>query len=362
MGRRRTIRKIYDLFTSDLSYTEIERLLKHDAPAVFDFYSRYVEKPDTSKNFLSRFIILTKNISIAFLRKLSPARRFLFAIAWFLFIIAFMNGNWTNAVYSFIILNILVAFELADKLTAKDELAIAAKIQNSLIPLKPPIHNLYDFSCYTITAREVGGDYYDFIHTNGNENNFYVTIGDISGKGMGAALHMMQVRVILHSILKNNNSIKSSLVELNNEINRIFNRKFFLTLGLIRFDDKNINYSRAGHTPLLHWKAEDKTLHQFTPAGIGIGITDNSLFENNLEEIAIDTSPGDIIVLYTDGITEAMNKKNELFDDHRLHSIIKNYADKSVEIIKDRIIYSVAQFSGKPTPADDLSLIVIKRK
>ncbi len=346
-----------------MNYSEVERLLKRDAPAVFDFYLKYVDKPDKSKNVVSRFLTFIKNIIVTFLRLLSPIRRLFYVFAFFLFVMAYLEGNWNYAIYSFIMLNILLAFELADKLTAKDELAIAAKIQNSLIPSKPPGHNSYDIACYTVAAREVGGDYYDFITQNGNNKNIHVVIGDISGKGMGAALHMVQVRVMLHSILKNYDSLKNSLIQLNSELHSIFQKKYFLTMGIIRIEEDNsICYSRAGHTPLLHFTAKENEIIKHTPSGIGIGITNNSIFEKHIEEIIIETNPNDVIVLFTDGITEAMNKRYEQFDESRLNIIIKNNADKPVEIIKDRILHAVAQFSGNPTPDDDLSLIVMKRK
>ncbi|MEZ4763579.1 MAG: hypothetical protein R3C26_10390 [Calditrichia bacterium] len=135
-----TFQRIYKLYASDLSITEIERLVKRDAPGIYDYYLREAQKVDQQKNPVERTIRLVGNLFEAFLRKLSPSRRLFYSLILFLFIYSVVGASWFWAIGSFVLLNVLLAFELADKLIAKDELEVARDIQMNLMPQQPPAH------------------------------------------------------------------------------------------------------------------------------------------------------------------------------------------------------------------------------
>jgi len=176
------IKRIFELYTSDLDFAQVERLIKRDAAEVYEYFSTDIPRPDKSKSKIVRFFIFVRSLFNAFLLKLTPARRLFYFLALLIFILGMIGQNNLYLVISFLLLNLLIAFELADKLISKSELELAQKIQSSLIP-KPPFNDdAYEISSMYISAREVGGDYYDVIDLKG-EGRKLIVIGDISGKG-----------------------------------------------------------------------------------------------------------------------------------------------------------------------------------
>ena len=272
-----------------------------------------------------------------------------------------MTAQYQLSFFGFVLVNLLLAFELADKLVAKDELAVAREVQIGLMPKEPPKNKFYDISCYSEAAQEVGGDYFDFITNETSPETVYTVIGDISGKGMAAALHMAQVQAVLHSLIDYNNSPKEILVLLNENFIKIFKKGSFFTVILACIaQDGSILFSRAGHTPLLHYNKKENKCCNIIPRGMGIGLSRNSVFENSLEEIKIHPESGDILVFYTDGVTEAMNDYMQQYGEEMLKNIIIKNSDKSAKRIQELILESISAFTG-PSPAhDDLTLIVMK--
>ena len=354
-------RKLYDFYTSDLSYKEIEKLIKRDVPELYNFYVKKMKQPEKPKKSLKGLLIFARNLFIEFLLQLSPVRRLIYSASVFLFIYGFIAPDYQWSVFAFVVMNILLAFELADKLIAKDELAVARDIQNSLMPKEPPQNNSYDISCYYQAAFEVGGDYYDFINSELTPEKTFIVIGDISGKGMAAALHMVQVQAILHYIVEHNDSPKIILSMLNKNLKKVLRRGSFFTVSLALLDGNgSLILSRAGHMPLLHYKASCGQCHNITPRGMGIGLSHDTIFENSLEEIVITPEKGDVLIFYTDGVVEAMNSfLQEYGEDRFKNTIIKNQTKSSKEI-QEAILDNISLFTESSPPHDDLTMIVMK--
>ena len=355
-----SLQRIYDLFTSDLSFSEMERLVKRDAPGIFDFYLRDVERPEEHNPFI-RTLNFLGNIFTAFLLKLTPARRIIYIFTLAIFTYSFFLSDWMWALICFAVLNFLLAFELADKLTAKDELEIAREIQMNLMPRQAPQCTDYDIACFSEAAREVGGDYYDFIRPQHLKDTTFIIIGDVSGKGMGAALHMVKVQALLQNLAEKHSTPRDLLVALNQNLQAVLRSGSFLTAGIASLNgNHSLKLCRAGHMPFLHFKQASGDCREILPAGLGLGLPDNGKFDSMLEQVEVKTETGDIVVFYTDGITEAMNMARQEYGEQRFKEIIQANRDLSANQIKDAILRSLAKFRGSAPPHDDLTLIVMK--
>jgi len=358
----RKIKRAYQILTSDLSFAEMEHLFRTDVPGLFEFYTQEMRKDKGKSKGLRLLFSFLKNLFVAFILKLRPARRIVYFVALYFFISGLWKSNIWHCFIGFAIINILLALELADKITAKDELDVARRIQTRLLPEKAPLNAFYDIVFFTEPAREVGGDFCDFIQGKPVNDNLKVLIADISGKGMEAALYMVQVHTIMTS-LKTETGIKQYLVDLNDKLAPVLPPQVFMTSTIIELINNNeLNLCRAGHLPVLHYSAVDRACTQLVPRGLGIGLTPNSLFANNLEALNLKTAKGDIIVLYTDGLIEAMNQYKKEFGEERLEKIICANADLDAYDIQNMILKGIAGFRGAAVPHDDMTLIVMKHK
>lgn len=359
MTDRNPIKRLFDLYTSDLSYQEIEKLIKQEANEVYEFFKSDIPKPDPSKNKITKGFIFARSLFNAFILRLSPARRIFYLIALFFFIISYSKPNSLYLLCSFLILNLLLAFELADKLTAKSELEVARKIQFDLIPDFSTQINNYKVATFYEPAREVGGDYFDIIQKN---DKTYVIVGDISGKGMAAALHMVRVQSIIYFLLDSFSDVKEIIINLKKYFSKKLSREFFLTIIIASIEnDGKINIVRAGHPPAIYYKHNSKEFIDISPSGIAIGMNDKGLFEKIIETHQIIPEVNDIIVFYSDGIIESMNIFKNMFGLENLKKVIQNNVEKSPEEIKNAILNSLYLFRGNAIQNDDLTLVIMKR-
>lgn len=355
------LRRLFYFYTGELNYNEFQKLVKKDVPEVYDFYVRRMKKPDKGRNRVVDFIRFIRNLFLEFLNLLTPVRRIIYSLGLILFILAYFGNDWGFAVWGFILINLLVAFELADKLTAKDELEVAREIQLNMMPKSPPENKFYEISCYMETAREVGGDYYDFIKPESGSDKTFVIIGDVSGKGMSAALHMVQVQSILHNIIKEDSSPKEILNVLNQNLKRVLRKGSFLTLSIAEVNSGGeILLSRAGHMPLIHYHKNSGNCSRITPRGLGIGLAYEPFFSNSTEEVSLKPQSGDLFVFFTDGVVEAMDSYYRTFGEENLTRLISENSTKSAKEIQDIIINSIKNFTYSSPVQDDLTLIVMK--
>jgi serine phosphatase RsbU (regulator of sigma subunit) len=180
---------------------------------------------------------------------------------------------------------------------------------------------------------------------------------------MAAAIHMLQVQTILRNSAYNHNSPKEILISMNRNLKRVLPKGSFFTVCISSISkDGVIQVARAGHQPLLYYKRSEDSFLSITPKGIGLGITGNDMFEKNIEEICIQPESEDILILYTDGVTEARdNYKNE-FGEENLKLIIRNNSDKSPEEIKYAVLENISLFKNNTPAHDDLTFVILKAK
>jgi phosphoserine phosphatase RsbU/P len=357
------LKRIYDLYMSDLSFEEIEKVIKRESSEVYKFFAHDIPRDHHNENKLARAFIFIRNLFNAFILKLKPGRRIFYIISLLLFILGLIRAMDGEVILAFIIMNLLLAFELADKLTAKDELDLARKIQSDLIPKGPPDNDFYEIASYYESAREVGGDYFDFIIKKDKKNTTYFVIGDISGKGTPAALYMIRVQAILQMLVVNYSKVKDILINLKIYFTERLRKEYFLTIIAASINDKGkLTISSAGHSPVLYFKKEENTFELINPKGIGIGFNDRGVFEKTLEELKLEPKTGDILFFYTDGVSELMNEHKIQYGLEYVKRIIQENPERNVEELKSRLIQSMTYFRGAADKSDDLTMILLKRK
>ncbi len=251
--------------------------------------------------------------------------------------------------------------ELASENRIKQELQIARKVQQSFLPSHTPKIDGLDIYAICKPAFETGGDYYDFIDMP--DNQLAITIGDVSGKGIEAAFYMTFIKGVLYAFCDEYTSAKDVLTKMNKLFRKNADRGTFISLIFGMFNsEKNIfQFSRAGHNPLLYYSFEEKKLHTYQPEGIAVGMADEHIFRKHISEQSIHLNKGDLLILYTDGIVEAVNRENELFGENRLnHLIQKHHHLNSMEIV-EKIEQKLSEFVDQADQYDDLTMIVIKK-
>lgn len=240
------------------------------------------------------------------------------------------------------------------------ELQIARDVQMRLLPQSIPDAGSCSIDTLTITAYEVGGDYYDFFPTK--ENNVGIIIGDVSGKGTSAAFYMAETKGIIQSISRSNYAPYDILVNTNEILFESIEKKSFITLLAAQIDYKKhiLRFSRAGHCPVIHFQAAENKIHFLQPSGIAVGLDKGPIFRKTLAEEKVKLEDNDILAFYTDGLSEAMNKQGEEFGDERIGDIIKTYSELPVEEIKEKLIDHILNFLDGKNLHDDLTLVLLK--
>lgn len=252
----------------------------------------------------------------------------------------------------------------AEKKRLEEELRIARQIQMSLLPRGPLDVPGLAVTALCVPAREVGGDYYDFFHLPGDRLG--VLIADVSGKGTSAALYMAELKGLVLALSQANDSPRELLIEVNRIISDNLDSRSFITMtyGVIDRGAGVLTYCRAGHTPLIYRPSgSDSESQVLTPSGLVVGLRIPGAaekFSDLLHEERIDLSVGDVITLYTDGITEAMNPAGDLFGDARLSRIIAEHGHLSSGELRERILREIEAFVGDADQHDDMTMILVK--
>jgi serine phosphatase RsbU (regulator of sigma subunit) len=254
----------------------------------------------------------------------------------------------------------------AEKKRLEEELRIARQIQMSLLPPGPLLVPGLEVTALCVPAREVGGDYYDFLSLG--DRRVGVLIADVSGKGTSAALYMAELKGLVLSLSHIYQSPKDLLVEVNRIISDNLDSRSFITMtyAVIDLDAGTVVYARAGHTPMIYLPAQAGGSSQaqvLAPGGLVLGLRLDGVqekFIELLEEQTIRIGSGDVIVLYTDGVTEAMNLDSDLFGDARLSRIVEEHGHLDSSELRERILREIEAFVGPADQHDDMTMILIK--
>lgn len=246
---------------------------------------------------------------------------------------------------------------IEQELTRK-ELEVAAQMQSMLLPSKLPSNNRIDVGAFYESLKSIGGDYYDFIKLNNEE--FVFCIGDVSGKGIPAALLMSNFQANLRANVKynhNNLSMEDLIIELNNNVNLAARGEKFITFFFAYYNSTTriLKYVNAGHNyPILY---HNNNIIELDKGCIGLGMLEQI---PNIEVGEIGIKPNSILVCFTDGLAELENSKGERFETERLKAIINKHSDKTMEELNKIIFSELELFKGNLEYLDDTALLSTK--
>ncbi len=253
--------------------------------------------------------------------------------------------------------------EQAEKKRLEEELRIAHEIQMSLLPQGPLGVAGLSVTAVCVPAREVGGDYYDFLMLD--EQRVGVLIADVSGKGTSAALYMAELKGLVLSLSRIHQSPRELLIDLNRIIAPHLDSRSFITMtyAIVDLRARTIVYARAGHTPLIHMPASgDRQLRLLAPDGlvVGLKLDNGETFERLLVEETMALGEGDVLLFFTDGISEAMNAADDCFGEQRLGRLVEDHAHLPSDELRERILREIAAFVGDAPQHDDMTMILLR--
>jgi sigma-B regulation protein RsbU (phosphoserine phosphatase) len=247
--------------------------------------------------------------------------------------------------------------EALEKQKMEEELDFAREIQRNLLPQKIPSYKNFDIAAVNVSSKQVGGDYYDIIKLD--EDNCCVAIADVSGKGVPASLLMANMQAFLQVICRQNVPLDEATGLINDLISKNTADGKFITFfwGILHDTNKSFEYVNAGHNPPLLIRSGK--IIKLEIGGMILGVMQTiSPYRSSRVELIKD----DVIVMFTDGISEAMNKKGEEFSDETLEKLSLELAEETSENIIKHIQNEVQKFTDGASQSDDITLVVIKVK
>jgi sigma-B regulation protein RsbU (phosphoserine phosphatase) len=358
------IQKFFYLYTSGLNHREIERLLKKDAVGAYTYLKGKTGLPDhpTKRLTAKSIFFVGKEIFVSFMMQLTPARRLFYGLGVAGFLVGMLKVDLFYILISFVILNLLLAVELVDKLTTRDELEIAREIQLSLQPVNIPESRLLSIATYSKPAKMVGGDFFDIVQPA--NNRIISIVGDVADKGVSAALYAAYTQSMFQSFSQTCISPAAIFQHVNDLICKRMRDGDFITAVIAFFDldENSVTIARAGHNWPLYYSADSRTITELKPKGMSIGMFENVQFAERMEEQKIYLKQGDLLLLYSDGVTEAVNPENTMFEVAGLKTVITESAQDSSEMLISNINSSLQSFVKSDELQDDATMVAIKVK
>ncbi len=246
--------------------------------------------------------------------------------------------------------------EMIEKKRMERELELAGEIQQNLLPSQAPRYPGWDLvgtntPCYTI-----GGDYYDFIE---RPKGLAVTLGDVSGKGASAALMMMVLRAMVHFACQHESEVLSILSQTNGVMYHNSPAQFYVTFffGDLETGSGKMRYVNAGHIPPILYRAKSRSIERLEAGGTVLGLFAETPFEAG--EVVFE--PGDVLLVFTDGLSEAWGQDEQEFGEDRMSALVRGNASLSAKELERTIQNEVETFTGGARATDDRTLIVVKR-
>ena len=250
--------------------------------------------------------------------------------------------------------------DLTEQERLKHELDIARRVQQNLLPKANPKMTGLDIDGLCIPATEIGGDYYDFFALN--DHTLGIVIADVTGKGTSAAFYMAVVKGLMLSLTAIHTSPRQLLIDLNQRLFGSMDRKVFITMiyAIIDVSKQTIRFARAGHNALLMRRSEPADTVCMIPEGIGLGLEWGRLFAKSLGEQTLSYRAGDVVLFYTDGVSEAMNSHREEFGEEKLIQCIDGIKNENVVQIRENILKSIRHFVHGAAQNDDITLVTLR--
>lgn len=247
--------------------------------------------------------------------------------------------------------------ELKESERVKRDMEVAERIQMSLLPGEPPCFGGVELAGRCVPAKNIGGDYYDFFAISGDE--LCMVIADVSGHSIGPALVMAATRSVLRSVVLQNSDPSAVLSRTSTIIyDDLTGAGLFISMFYVRYNRKTgvLTYANGGHNLPLVYRPEDGECITLDAEGMLLGVLDDIDFDQG----SVKLGKGDILVLYTDGITEAANSAAEQFGEERLFRIVQQNSDMTAQGLLDEVYRQVYQHSGDVAQYDDITMVVMK--
>ncbi|MFI5007521.1 MAG: SpoIIE family protein phosphatase [Solirubrobacterales bacterium] len=246
----------------------------------------------------------------------------------------------------------------------QQEMQVAQEIQQMLLPRNVPELEGFELGSLYRAAKEVGGDYYDFLPVD--DRTVGVVVADVSGKGVPGSLVMTMIRTALRMEARGNRSASDVMAKMNAFVTEDMKKGMFVTMFYVVLDSVNrvVSYASAGHNPMILYRGETDATYFLKPKGIpvGIDVPDEDLFRKTISVEKLTLRQDDMLVIYTDGITEAMNAERDQFGEARLLSAIKRYGHMTAQEFADALNREIQEFTGGAPQNDDITLVAIKEK
>lgn len=255
--------------------------------------------------------------------------------------------------------NSVLLQNLAEQERIKKELEIAHRVQRRLLPTHEPNLPGLNIAGLCVPAAEVGGDYYDYFYIDGKRIG--LAIADVSGKGTSAAFYMAEIKGMMTSMANLIASPKELVTQLNKYLNNNIDKRVFTTMiyGVIDVEARQFVYVRAGHNAVVVKRMDkEDDLDIFIPRGMGLGLVDDATFRQTTEEHQIHFNAGDFLLLYTDGISEAMNINHEEFGEEQLYTVVATNHVVNVQDMQQKILRHVNDFVQNAKQHDDITMII----
>ncbi len=262
---------------------------------------------------------------------------------------------------AFALYNAIIYSEANEKKRLDHDLQIAREIQRVLLPSVAPSVTGFEIHGLNIPARQVSGDYLDYIKVD--DERLGVAIADVSGKGVPASLIMAICRSVLRSTAPNNPSPADVLQKVNRQLYPDIKEDMFISMAYVILDHVHnaITLARAGHDAPLHYKHATRTVTPVKPPGMAVGIDSGDVFDRITRDFSLELERDDCLIFYTDGVTEALDAEGDEFGLERMMESVRESADKGASAIISRITEDVRNFVGSQPQNDDITLIAIRK-
>jgi phosphoserine phosphatase RsbU/P len=375
----------FDVYTRDLSRDDLQRLFTHDTPEAYAFFARGHQDEDAlaALPWWKRLPLRVRRLFVAFTLRLSPPRRALYIAALLIalvgiirlfrglelvsiplgtpfFRIAMLLPVWAHGtaalIVSLVLVNLLVLLEVADRLSLKGELEIAREIQLAMLPAGTYAADGVHICGITQPANTVGGDFYDVLPRP--DGRVILALGDVAGKGSPAALLMALLLASLRTLVDEDLEPPVLVERLNLQISRHSPSSRFITLFYAEYAPASgaLTYVNAGQNPPLIRRADGR-FEKLESTGVALGMFERSTFGSVTTMIA----PGDTLVMYSDGITEAENPQGDPLEESGLELVVGRHASESPADMGRHILKAVETHATRPRFGDDLTVLILKR-
>jgi serine phosphatase RsbU (regulator of sigma subunit) len=377
-------RQLLDTYTRDFSAEDLQRLFTHDTRDAYRFFTRGSDEDQfAGLPFWKSGPLRFREIFLAFTLRLSPARRALYLGALVIALIGvvrlfrgfgsveiplgvpfiqvgMMTPRWAEGtlalIVSLVLVNLLMLLEVADRLSLKGELEVAREIQLAMLP--SGTFRVADIEICGITrpANTVGGDFYDVLPLR--DGRVIIALGDVAGKGSPAALLMALLLAVLRTLVDEELDAPALVERLNVQICRHSPMSRFITLFYAVYSPSSgaMTYVNAGQNPPLI-RRRDGRYERLGSTGVALGMFDGSTFGS------VDTvlDSGEMLVLYSDGITEAEDPKERPFEESGLELVIERFATQGPAEIGTQVLKAVEAHASQSRFVDDLTILILKR-